>query len=369
MGSTTWKDGDGFIHALSGASQAEVNKNLPGSEVAHRWMCAANLGLWLSTAQELKSDVIRAALADSLERIRVDSMLNGATAFKLQLGGATESGGSTASRVRLLRCLAYNDKKKFAMAIGKLAWTKDLNIMDFGEAVSVKDCERITVIMAAVMSFVEFFCWAFGEEHRRGICKDLLDLVRNASLEEATRARPLYIPFILSQVLAALFNMMRSTILIEVGGVKQHVVLGNGGYVAGWEAILKKFLEIKPDTLKNFKEEGLEEEFTEQLEERFGKGSKNQPSAEDSGSDSDSSDEPAAKRARGEGLCFGALAKLVRFRGVRKCKRPACKYTHVFTGLSQSEVTRAIEASDLSFLQGGSVKADFVAAAVRSGKF
>ena len=86
--------------------------------------------------------------------------------------------------------------------------------------------------------------------------------------------------------------------------------------------------------------------------ERFGKGSKNQPRDEDSGSDSDSADEPATKRARGEGLCFGALAKLVRFRGVRKCKRPECKYTHVFTGLSQSEITRAIEASDLNFLQG-----------------
>ena len=71
----------------------EENKNLPGSEVARRWMCAANLGLWMSTAQELKSDVMRAALADGLERIRVDSMLNGAAAFKLQLGGATESGG------------------------------------------------------------------------------------------------------------------------------------------------------------------------------------------------------------------------------------------------------------------------------------
>ena len=192
LGSTTWQDADGVIHALSGASQSEVNKNLPGSEAARRWMCATNLGLFVSSSQELKVEDIRSALSVESERSRVETMLAGGVSYQLQIGAGPMSGPSTAIRVRLTRCPAFKEKAKFGMALGKTAFRPgELNIMDFGEATDAKDCGRITVVRMAVMYFGEFFCFAFGDHHRGGIVKNLRDAVHCVFLEEATRKHPL----------------------------------------------------------------------------------------------------------------------------------------------------------------------------------
>ena len=57
------------------------------------------------------------------------------------------------------------------------------------------------MIRSAVLSFAEFFCWAFGEKHRGGGCKEVLEVVNNIYLEDSTQVHPLYIPLMLTQVL------------------------------------------------------------------------------------------------------------------------------------------------------------------------
>ena len=368
-GSSTWRDENGIVRALSGASLAKINEHRQTSALCRRWMCAMNLGLWLSPNLELKVDEMRAALAEGLEKIRVNTMLSGGTAFQLKLGGASVLGQSTATRVRLVRCPFYKDKKKFAMAVGSIAWIpSELSILDFGEAKDAKDCERMTVIRSAVISFVEFFCWAFGEEHRGGVCKEVLEVVNSQALEDSTQAHPLYVPFMLTQVLAELFNMMRSTILVDVDGKKEYVRLDNGRWIPRWRVNLERMFQIEPDTLKYFRAE-FEQEFKERLEERFRAGGKRTLREE---TDDSEDDWPVAKMTKGEvedDLCLNALADRVSFAGLSPCYRQKCRFSHVFKGRRQAEVTRAIETCDLRILKGGSIKTDFIAATELSGLF
>lgn len=91
------QDENGIIRALSGVSLTTISEHRKTSALCRRWMSAMNLGLWLSPSLELKVDEIRAALAEGLEKIRVTTVLSGGAALKLQLGGASVLGQSTAT--------------------------------------------------------------------------------------------------------------------------------------------------------------------------------------------------------------------------------------------------------------------------------
>ena len=407
---STWRSEDGRLSPLSGASQSKINEHKHLSALARRWMCAYNIGLWVGPNLELKVDEMMSALLEGTERIRVDTMLVGGAGYQLQLGSSQQVGSSAAIRVRLSRTPVYKDKKKFEMAVGAKAWRPNkLNLMDFGEAESAKDCERMTVIRSAALSFGEFFCWAFGDEHRtEGVVEGVLEVVNSLHVEEATQSAKLFIPFMLTQALSELFNLMRSTVFTEVGGQRVYVQLGDGKYKPHWKKIIERLFDIKPYTIPRFKEE-FEKDFRGQLEAGFAKTGQKRSASSDAASDSgsevkqpsrkqkkaaqaaraaaSSTSAPQAQKARsGAGaaaasgaaasptlVCWGAMAVKASYTDVPtlSCRRPLgnCRFSHDFSPYSLANIKALINSSTLPSMQGGTVKADFCAAAESSGQF
>ena len=362
-----YSDENGIDRPLGSATLTDINKNQEESLFFRRMAEALIASSSVAPNGKLKCDKILSRLKESLDDFEFDSILTSDSfAFKQ---GSTDSGRSSTTLQGLLDCPICKDKVIHKLWIGFLRNDVSLtSLLDFANIRDPKDCENLAVIRQAAAGFKEFLCATFGEHLRYTIGKDVEDVLKNSRLEQITRDNPLFLVRAITRALVSLWNYLREE---HKGPDGRPLDLSGDGYQVFWKAELERVMQADALTMYKFSQK-MEGVFRAQVRAQVRARMASSAGGDDSSSESD---EPAPKKAKGrtsagaDGLCFGALADWVKFKGVQRCTRRGCKFSHDFTSLSQSDVTGAIMTSVLSFLQTGSIKTDFVVATALSGKF
>lgn len=386
-------DEDGVELFLSSTTPADWHKNRQMSCGPRRLFSPLLRGMFVGPDGKLNADGMRSYLRNAARSAKFDSMFTDGVDFQIKLDAPLTTGNDTAVLIQLVDCPFFQVKKRYMMwVLATELEDSDTSVFDFMVVSRAEEYENILVIRQAVEALVVWLRFTFGEQMMEWLGRDLLKLVYNGQLADAARDHLLYIPMVITRILASLWGVLRSTIENE-HRVREN--LSNGAFVGRWRLLAEGVLKVTHAKIDRFASK-FEKPYKAQLSKSLA------ASRKASGDDDSSSgsEQPKAKKARSssstsslvvtktkqqpkaatasstasgqrKGICFGALAEYVSFTGpVDDCKKgAACAFSHDFSAFKLDKVKTCIKKSGLITMRSAQVKADFTAAVESSGKF